>query len=316
MTDSTQISNLPNADAPNQGDVKTAVLDNLAGQTQLSGGESVSTQTPAPAADVTGQPEGDKLQPDDTGKISRLEQRLAQNNKILTSLGIDPESDIAERYQRGLVSKEELLMRAGIQAPQPQMDRQAARPVSAMDKLYHLKQRVGQSVKDNKGILEADILEFMDVASDLAGENVQLQQQGEMAKNLNDCRSATLSVIEKDNVHTELPDNIKEIESELFLSSTDYLLSVNAGGNIKYYTPSNYQFYAGKNLQRLNNYRNYLIDLGRKTPLPPPPKPNTARVNPISSSTGSAPITPPETLTTIHNMGERARAYVENFGVV
>ena len=115
-------------------------------------------------------------------------------------------------------------------------------------------------------------------------------------------------------MHADLPDNVKEIESQVFLSSTDNLLATETKGDPRYLTAPNYGFYAGKNLERLNTLRNHWIDYGKqlqKGTITPKPS-----VNPISPTVGSAPITPPETPTTIDNMAERAKAYTEQHGVV
>ena len=312
MADSTQTDNPTNADAPNTGDVKTVVLDNLTGESQSSGGEPDSTPQPAPSADVTGQPKDDVTPPDDDGKLSRLEQMLAQNNQLLTALGIDSESDIAERFQKGLVSKEELLLRAGVQVP-AKTEPTATEPVSAVDRFNQLQQRLKQSVSENKGITETDILAVMDATSGLAKESAKAQENVDMERRFNDCRSATLAVIDKDAMHVDLPDNIKEIESQVFLSSTDNLLATETKGDPRYLTAQNYSFYADKNLERLNTLRNHWIEYGRNAK-PAPPVPN--QVNPISPTVGSAPITPPETPTTLENMNERAKAYIQLHGVV
>jgi hypothetical protein len=309
MVEPTGTGEPTNAAAPNDGGVNTAVLDNLA--PKPSDSEPGSTISPPPATDDTGQPQDDVQQPDD-GKAERLEQRLAETNKMLTRLGFDPESDIAERFNAGLISKEEILMQAGVTPTAPPPKEQ---PSSASDKLAQLKSRVGQSVKDGKGILEGDILELLDVTTDLVAESNELQNQNSLERQFAECRDATLNVIGKDPKHTEAPDNIKDIESQMFLSSTDNLVAITGRGDPKSITGKNYSFYAGKNLDKLNELRNYWMEQGRKT-APQPPVPPANPVNPISPSEGGGPITPPETPTTIDNIEERAQAYIESFGQV
>lgn len=318
-TDSTKTDNPANTGAQSGGDVKTDVLDNLTDKTsQPSGGEPASTSQPASATDVTGQPPDDVTKPDDdSGAADRLKQQLAESNRLLAALNIDPDSDLAERYSKGLVSKEEVLLRVN---PQPQPQAAATEPqmpVVPRQKLDNLKQRLSQSVKDNKGILETDILEVLDVVSDITEENDQLLQQTNMEKHFNECRNATLAVIEKDELHSKLPENIKEIESQVFLSSTDNLLATESGGNPKSLTVKNYDFYANKNLkERISALRNHWIDYGKQLQQQATTKGGQSQVNPISPAVGSAPVTPPETPTTIRNVSERAKAYVENLGTV
>jgi hypothetical protein len=316
MADSTQGDNPTNAGAASEGDVKTDVLDNLV-DTQPSGSEPDSTTPPASTADDTGQPDDDTQQPD-SGAVTRLEQRLAQQNQMLAGLGIDPESDIAERFQRGLVSKEELLMQVGARPTAPAQPTLPAteQKMSPMDRHRQLKQRVAKQVQEGKGILENDILEALDVMEDIAAENIEVRQEANMEQTFSKCRNATLDVIGKDELHTKAPDNIKAIEQQVFLSSTDNLLATESKGDPRYITPDNYTFYGEKNLKRFEALRNHWIEHGRSLgSAPPAPKPG-ADVNPISPTTGSAPITPPETPTTLENFQDRARAYAEQHGQV
>lgn len=317
MADSTQTDDPTNAGAANTGDTNTAVLEKLAGAVQPSGSEPDSTTPPASTADKTGQPEGDVTTPDDTGKLSRVEQQLAQSNQLLTSLGIDPESEIAERFQKGLITKDELLLRVGVQpTPSPAKTEPVLPPASAVGRLDKLKQRLGDSVKQNKGIMESDILETLDVMSDIVSESAQVQQDANMVKMVADCTNATLAVIEKDPMHADLPDEIKEIESQMFLGATDNMVGAVAKGDSRYYTPNNYAFYGQKTLERRNTLRNHWIEQGKKLQQQAVAGGGKPPVNPISPTTGSAPITPPETPTNIDNLQERAREYVKSQGVV
>ena len=312
MTEPIQPDNPTNAGAPNADGIKTEVLDNLA--SQPSGGDTPTPQ-PASPTDKTGQSKDDETKPDDSGIADRVKQQLAQSNQLLSALNIDPESDLAERYASGLVSKEELLLRVNPQPTQSVAEPQV--PVAPRQKLDNLKQRLAQSVKDNKGILETDILDVLDVMSGITEENDQLLQQTSMEKHFNECRNATLAVIEKDDLHNELPENIKAIESQVFLSSTDNLLATESGGNPKSLTVKNYGFYADKNLkERISTYRNHWIEYGKQLQQQATTKGSQPQVNPISPAIGSAPVTPAETPTTIKNVSDRAKAYVENWGAV
>ncbi len=316
-TDSTNAGDPTNAGVQSGSDVKTDVLDNLTDTSQPSGGDD-TTPKPAPATDVTGQPADDTTKPDDddSGTVSRIKQQLADNNRLLAALNIDPESDLAERYSSGLVSKEELLLRVNPQ-PQPQSVIEPQATVAPRQKLDNLKQRLSQSVKDGKGIQETDILEVLGVVSDITEETDQLRQQTDTEKHFNECRNATLAVIERDELHKALPENIKVIESQVFLSSTDNLLATESGGNPKSFTIKNYDFYATKNLkERISAYRNHWIGVGKQLQQQATTKGSQTQVNPISPTVGSAPVTPVETPTTLSNMEERARKYVEDLGTV
>lgn len=317
MEASTQGDNPTNKGAVNKGDVNTSVLDNLAAKP--SGGAD-ATSPPASTTDKTGQSADDKVtkpdDSDDSGAVDRLKQQLAQSNQLLAALNIDPESDLAERYTKGVVSKEELLLRVNPQ-PQPIVTEPSQTPVSARQRLENLKRKVTQSVEAGKGVLETDIVEVLDVVSGITDENDHFREQTDMERHFAACRDATLAVIDKDELHNTLPEDIKEIESQVFLSSTDNLLSTQSGGNPKSLTVKNYDYYAYKNLnERISAYRNYWIDQGKKLQQQATTKTSTPQVNPISPTTGSAPVVPVETPTTIENTEERARQYVENWGAV
>ena len=103
-------------------------------------------------------------EPQDEATAERLRQQIAQNNKLLSTVGIDPASDIAARYNQGLLTEDDILrhvastvqpyqQQATPQAPQGTQEPQANK--STADMLNALKQKDGISQDDIIGFLEA-----------------------------------------------------------------------------------------------------------------------------------------------------------------
>ena len=87
------------------------------GQQQSTGGQAPISEPTTTPQDPSVPAEPVEVQPD-TGTVTRLQQELARQNRVLMSLGIDPASDVAEKFQRGIISRDQLLEEAGIRVPQ------------------------------------------------------------------------------------------------------------------------------------------------------------------------------------------------------
>lgn len=301
--------NPPTVDVPKTSDPATELVQNYQEKigAEPSGGEPVSTE-PQPEPTPTGEPKTEDIKPDDTGKITRLEQQISKDRQLLTLLGIDPESDVADKLQAGLITKEDLLKQVGTQeVPGPA-------EVFSVDKLTQLEEKINK-----EGATQQDLLDTIKSIKAVANQTLQVQQvqqQSTLENRFIQCRNATQTVIDTDEMHQSLPDNIREIESQIHLSATDNLLATETGGGDKYLTPQAYGYYGTKNLERLNTYRNYLIELGKKMErenINPPPKPS---VNPMSPTTGGAPASPPRKKVNMDRLADEMRSYVSRQATV
>jgi len=309
MTTESTSDNPATSDVPTTGDTLTSVVQGYKDR-HPAPSEGDTPSTPEPPADVTGQPEPEP-QPDESGKVTRLEQDLAKQKKFLSNLGIDADSDFIERYNAGLISPDQLLKQAGVTPSATEA------PPNAMQRLLQHTEKVKKQVDTGKGVTEKDYLEGMAIVAEVANEGVRLRQQTETDALYSQCQTATLSALDKDELHNAAPDDIKTIESQMFWVSTDNLLATDAhslGNPESYFTPKSYTLYATKNMERLQALRNHWIEHGKKlarNQIAPTPS-----VNPIPATTGSGPATPPLPRIDRDNMGEAARNYAQQRAVV
>lgn len=308
MEPSTNVDNpTPTPDVAKGGDALTdlaqASFDKFPAPSE---GETVSTQTPPAPADKTGQPEGDEPQPDDTGKVTRLEQALSKQRQTLQALGIDPDSDLIDKINAGFVTKDDLLKPSIQPTPTTQQ--------TPLDEFGQFISDLEQKKTTGVGFVEEDFLKSLKLTKALAAENAQVREQQQFDALYKQCQGATLSVLDKDQTHTQLPEDIQKIENHIFWVSTNDTLGNEAaslGNPPSYYTPRSYNHYAERNLKTLDQYRKHFIQVGRRLEreaINPTPKPTT--VNPISPGTGGAPIQQPEpTIKNFDDMEEAARRY-------
>jgi hypothetical protein len=252
-----------------------------------SEGEPVSTTPPTPQAQPTAAAPDDPLKAAQA-KVSRLEQEHAKTANLLQQLGVDPNSDTAERFASGVLTKEDLLREIGVQVPAPAQPQ--ITPQQKMD------MAIERMKKD--GVTEADVIGVFEAVRD-AQQNVQgAVAQRDFRDNLTECLTAVTNTIKADEVHSKLPDTLREIEEQIFISSTDNRLMREAQYSRNpdsYKTPQNYSRFAQQQAQRLNNLRNYYIEQGRqmeRQQAAPPPQ-GTPPPAPISPSVGSGPTVPP-----------------------
>ncbi len=224
----------------------------------------------------------------------------------LVSLGIDPDSEKVERFNAGLITKEELL---GISSTTPQ---QPQENLSAIEKFNRHKTSVEKNIREGKTPSAEDFLMSMQLTSDIAQEGVRAREIADMNVTLSQCESAAGSVIVDDELHKALPENIQEIEKQIFVGSTDYLMAKQTGNDPRYFNPQAYNFYAKQNLKEsFNQLRNAWIEHGKKLASAPSPPPAPNQPNPISSSTGGGPMAQPQKMLKFDDgsMQQAARDY-------
>lgn len=232
-----------------------------------------------PTGDATVDPETT-----DFGKTKRAEQELAKYRRVMEVLGIDPESDIADRVAQGLISKEEVL---GHNVPRP-----AVRE-TPMERLTKLTQKI-----EHGHPTEGDFREAMKIISEFVSEQSVREQNAQMQAVVDSCRNAVVGVLAADKMHSEMPDDVRALEEQMFIASTDNLLTQEASklpDPRRYFNPQAYQFFAQKNAQSLKALRDYYINQGRamerQALTRPPQNPN---VSPVSPNVGDGPVTIPQ----------------------
>jgi hypothetical protein len=255
---------------------------------------------------------GDTKDKTDEGTVTRLQQQLAQNNKLLQTLGIEPDSDIAERFNAGLIGKQELLEYAGI-APVPPTT-QAETPEQRLANIIEKAKR--------EGATQEDFIAAMETVGGIVKAQKEQAERSNLSNRLNECIAVVTNAIEQDDLHKDLPADLQEIETQMFLTSTDNIVMRDAkkysrseSDYVKYLTPASYGFYADKNIERLGKLRDYYIELGRKLQRGDQ-MPRTTNVNPISPSVGTGPTAPPVPQITRDNWKEAARRYVAQQGTI
>lgn len=291
------------------GDVNQDVLSNLVKTAQEkfgpapSAGEPDSTQ-PTPPADKTGQPEGDVTPPDDTGKLTRLEQQLKKQSNLLVQFGIDPDSDVADKLAAGIITKDDILGKTEPEKP-------------PANKVAALKSEIQAKLNAGKGLEENDFLRLVDLLEESNQQTNQFQEQSRVEALIGQCEDAMLNHLNADQFHVKAPENIQQIEQQLFLSSTDNLLTRDAqsfGDVSSFIKPKTYGHYAAKNLERLQTYRTYLIELGKQIQMQSiTGKPGP---NPVSSTTGAGPTAPPSPKINATNISEATRNYFKQRAAV
>ena len=130
------------------------------------------------------------------------------------------------------------------------------------------------------------------------------------------CQRTTVDMLLDDPVHKAMPENIKTIEERLFWTSTDALVGDVARQSAhpeRYLDPKQYEFYAGRNAEELNQLRNHYEQTGfqkgvasatGKAPV----------VQPISPSAGGSPVNMPTQRVDMSNMTQVAKQYLADVG--
>lgn len=307
MAESTTTDNPTNTDAPKVSDAATQIVES-AQQTYgppPSPGEEPSTTEPTAPADVTGQPKGEEPQPDISGTVTRLEQQIKAKNEFLSNLGIDPDSDMVEKLNKGLITKDDLFAKpTATTTPQ----------ATVIDKWNKFRQNITEQVNKTGEVSSTDFIKSLDVMNEVIAESRQQNQLVEVEKHFTQCKNAAETVIGSDEKHGSLPEDMQDIEMQFCLGATDYRLASETKGDPRYSTPQHYSWYADKVMGDYGKLRNHWFEAGKKAALesikPQPP------VNPVSPGTGGAPITPTELRIDASNIGEATERYFENQGIV
>jgi hypothetical protein len=246
-------------------------------------------------------------QEEDNGKAGRLESEVAGYRKVLDTLGIDPDSDVAQKVMAGVVSKEDLVRYI---APQPQVvpqPEQTDAPLTAAQKLEALLNKV-----DAEDPTQDDFKDSLRIINELVHEQETAQIEQRAQENFNKITEAMLAPIMDDSYHKELPDELKAAEERLFTGGTDYLVGEEARKSPNpqmYLNPKTYGFYAEQNKELYDKLREHYINVGRQQERAGIQKPQP-QVQPVAPSVGGTPVTAPTEIINLNNMRQKAQEYL------
>jgi hypothetical protein len=269
---------------------------------------------PQPAATPEGAQPPDQP-PADNGALTRLQQQLAKTNRLLQSLGIDPDSDVPDQFAAGLIDANSLLsmVKPGVAVAGPQLTpaQPQAQQQNALAKMQEIREKAARGEAGPE-----DFAEFVDLTMQAEQERQRAAEMAATQALVDRCFSAATNVLRTDPVHVGQPEEIRQTENDLFLASTDFLINearMRANADpAAFMTERHYSFYGQRNLQRLQALRNHYIEVGRQQALKGiQQKPGGQVPVPVSPAMGSGPIAPPPVRPTLDTLAARTKAYMQ-----
>ena len=308
-------ASIPVMVAPNNDNVPPVTPAQRTGLVAPVAGQAPSASGSEPTVPVV-------IDPIDVGKTTRLEQRLASQRSLLNELGVDPDSEIVQRFNNGTATRRELLTAAGIipgQGSEPSIApvAQPSGPVDIIDRIKTLQQRASTDGASSE--------DFAELAS-LMGEAISSVRQEKTHEhhitNLQQCTSVVEKTILQDPMFNALPEDIKAIEGQIFLASADNMLLRDAQKSkdpASCINPGAYQHYSNKMLSNLQTLRDYYVKVGmerQRTLQNPAPGGGNQISVPLSSGSGGSPMPRPVPKITASNYKQAALNYVQSMGNV
>ena len=253
----------------------------------------------------------------DAGQVNRIRQQMEKSNKLLAGLGIDPSSDIADKYTAGIYSKEDLLELMGIHSGQPQVPTAQPKSVPFAGPANTLQEVIDRV--NREGASEKDFVEALSAVQSALTASQQEAQANDLSNTLNQCASSTKRVIQSHERHTALPADLQAVEEQLFLAATDNLVlreAQNSPNPNAFLSPNSYGYYANRFNNQYQKLVNHYINVGRQMQKQGMAPVHGSGVNPVSPSLGSGPSEPASVPINRDNWKEAARAYMNRQGVV
>jgi len=294
-----QVSEIQNAQQVPAGDPGTVEI--------VDGQGPIMTPTPDVAPDTA--PATPEDLSADNGAVTRLQQQVAANNSVMNALGIDPDSDIAEKFKAGIYSRQDLLEMVGIQSKPP------VAPPTTQPAVYQTQDQL-QTIIDRvktEGAGEQDFVEAMTAIQNTIQQANQAAQANTMNNTLSQCANTTKAVIASQDSHTTLPQDLKAIEEQLFLAGTDNLVLREANGSQNpdaFLTPNSYGYYANKFNSGYQKLVNHYINVGRDMQKKGIAPVHQNGINPVSPQLGSGPVTPAAPVVNRTNWQQAAKNYM------
>jgi len=312
----------------------------------------------APEAPVEPQkPEGGTEPPKKDGEApdavtERLKQQNAQNTKLLVALGIDPESDIAEQLEHGLISAEDVKRYVANKyqpqtaAPEPVVATPTDDPIAKAEQaLKEIEAKYNKEIEENDGVVSLRTnaeLRLADrnlnearldkLTQQIAADKEQavLDKRAQQAnKNVEAVLSITREIPEFANMDAPLQQAVEQASVALTGMIADQK-SREMGLDPASLNPQQYQYSAKEANTILGNLAEYYRNLGREEVKaqfqPPSAQPNQLAnnvsapqpvvVTPADSSGAPIPTVNPYGNTRVGNHEQMARDYVSKHRAV
>ena len=305
-----------------QGASQANTLDNLeanvAAEMDSQTGGSTGDGTP-PATPVSGEPEAAPVSPAegiapaeaDEAKMHRVSQDNSTLRAFVRKMGFDPDSDVVEQVNAGIVSYDDIVRARQPVSPTatPGAPTPPAPEISLDQKIYNLRSIVNSPIPE-RGYSSEDVQErdkaFMDVIAGQAKQmqNItQSQEQREQQEKANSMVNATNEVFNTAVVAelaNELPEDVRQIGAEMFLGATDIanISLIKQHGQKKAVTAEGYRYSAEEVAPKMKQFIQSIYEAGRNSlnpnPAPNPPTvPTTPRTNVLPLRPGAGGGSPP-----------------------
>lgn len=208
--------------------------------------------------------------PQEDGVLTRVQQENSRLSKTLSSLGIDPNSEVIDDIVNGKITKEELV--GYMQGGQPAVDNQPPAPTKQE---LNRAQEIIESLKSKDVITKDDFISALETLTSEVSETKsvtsklrQQQEEEELASTYNDCMEAV-----KRNVPV-IPGASQELQNimkETLWALTNELAVTEGqkvGNTSAYMNPASYNILAAKAAENLKAMFKHQSQAGGPKPVP------------------------------------------------
>jgi len=250
----------------------------------------------------------------------RLKQQNARQAKLLSSLGIDPLSDIGEQLESGLITPDMVKNHVLRNTPQPVNEPAADDPMVTAESEYELARRACEEEGQNTGQVSFDTLRRYNEAAlklqDVKAQSVTRQMAAErQAKQAYDNVDRVLTVARSTPYYQGFSENGRQISDLVHVALTGAIAEQEArklGLNPQTLTPQQCEYFAQKASVKLGELAAELIATGNRQPVNPVPNNQRPAYVPAGSGGSNVGIPNGYQRANIANHQELARQYMAN----
>lgn len=252
-------------------------------QADQTGASEVNTQSVETTPNVVNQnpveaepTEKEVEQPDDKATTDRLKQQNARQAKLLSSLGVDPLSDLGEQLESGLITpdmvKNHILgsQRPAEAAPSaPTVD--LGNPLAVAQEEYR-QAKIAYDKETEEGSISittnSALLNTIQKLNDAKLENLTRQITAEkQSQQVSESVEAVLNVARSNPEYVQMGDNLKQASDTVNIAMTGILADREAqkmGIDPATLTRQQYEYFAKKASEQLGELANFYIEMGQK----------------------------------------------------